>query len=426
MKRYSRRETLSLSSSLAAGVLLAGPVKATSKPKVVIIGGGFGGISAAKTLRKIQPNYDVTLVTENEFFSTCPFSNLVIANERSIESITFNYNSLAAQGVSIKIGKVIEIDPVKKLIVLKDGTKINFDRCIASPGIELKFSAIPGYKEELQDTLPHAWQAGQQTVLLKNQLLSMRQGGTFIMSVPNNPYRCPPGPYERASLVAHYLKKNNPKAKIIIIDGKDTFSKQSLFTEAWEQLYPGMITYVPFAQNGGIKEIDAQNLELITFFEKFKGDVVNLIPPQKAPQVLLQAGLGGGGDGEWCQINELTFESTHAPNIHVLGDAAIVGDMPKSGFSAAVQGGACAHAVAAILNGVPAEESVFLNTCYSLVAPTYGISVAGVYRINADGKLKSVKNTGGTSAVGASNNTRLAEARFANSWYTNLTKFLFD
>lgn len=187
-----------------------------------------------------------------------------------------------------------------------------------------------------------------------------------------------------------------------------------------------MITYVPFAQNGGIKEIDAQNLELITFFEKFKGDVVNLIPPQKAPQVLLQAGLGGGGDGEWCQINELTFESTHAPNIHVLGDAAIVGDMPKSGFSAAVQGGACAHAVAAILNGVPAEESVFLNTCYSLVAPTYGISVAGVYRINADGKLKSVKNTGGTSAVGASNNTRLAEARFANSWYTNLTKFLFD
>lgn len=418
MTGLSRRHLIALSAGF-----LAAPAIAQGRSRVVVIGGGFGGAAAARALSRIAPQIEVTLIVETDRFTTCPFSNLVIAGELPLSQITFGYEGLAAAGVTIRRGPAVEIDAARRVVRLADGDELAFDRAIASPGIDLNFGAVPGYDEAAAAHMPHAWKAGAQTELLRDQLAAMPEGGTFVMSVPNNPYRCPPGPYERASLVAHFLKRSNPRAKIIILDGKDSFSKQSLFLEGWERLYPGMITHVPFAENGGVLGVDPLALEITTAFETFKGDVVNFIPPQRAAQVLLRSGLGG--DGEWCQIDQRTFESVVAPNVHVLGDSAIVGDMPKSGFSAAAQGAVCAHVVAGLLHGAPVPQGVLLNTCYSLVGPDHGISVAGVYRLNPEGRLTAVPGAGGNSPAGASDAFRQAEAGYARSWYANMTRQLF-
>ena len=425
MTGINRREalTLALSSSLASAGLRATPALAQGPSRVAVIGGGFGGASAARTLKQIAPEIDVTLIVDGDRFTTCPFSNLVIAGELPLARITFGYDRLVAAGVEVRTGVAMEVDAVRGHVTLDGGERVAFDRAIVAPGIDLDFEAIPGYDAAAAERMPHAWKAGGQTLLLRDQLAAMPRGGTFLMSVPDNPYRCPPGPYERASLVAHFLSRTNPEARIVIVDGKDTFSKQALFTEGWERLYPGMITHVPFAENGGIREVAPDARAVVTAFETFVGDVVNVIPPQRAAAVALRSGLGG--DGRWCQIDEATFESAHAPGVHVLGDAAIVGDMPKSGFSASVQGAACAHVVAALLQGAVPERGVLLNTCYSFVAPDYGISVAGVYRVNGEGRLASVEGSGGTSPVGADDAVRLSEADYARSWYASLTGLLF-
>lgn len=419
----TRRQALGLGAGLVASSLLPSPALASGGAKVVIVGGGFGGVSAARELRKVDPSIEVTLVVSDASFVTCPFSNLVIAGLRDLTSITFGYEALAASGVTIRQGIAQEIDAARKVVVLAGGDELPFDRAIVSPGIDLKFDAVPGYDAEAAELLPHAWKAGAQTALLAAQIAAMPQGGTFLMGVPGNPYRCPPGPYERAGLVAHYLSQHNPSAKIIIVDEKDSFSKQSLFMAGWKARYPGMITHVPFAETGGILEVDAGEKQILTAFEDFSGDVVNFIPPQRAADVALNSGLTGSG--EWCQINQATFESAFAPGVHVLGDAAIVGDMPKSAFSAAVQGRVCAYVVAAALKGEAAPSGVLLNTCYSLVAPDYGISVAGLYRINAEGMLKSVEGTGGNSPAEAGPELRAAEADYARDWYAGLTQQLF-
>ncbi len=419
--KLTRRRALATSAAFASAGLLAAPALAQGAARVAILGGGFGGASAARTLREIAPEIEVTLVTEAARFTTCPFSNLVVAGELPLEEITFGYDGLAAAGVEIRQGRAAEIGA--GAIRLVDGAEVPFDRAIISPGIDLKWGEVPGYDQAAAERMPHAWKAGPQTELLRDQLAALPEGGTFLMVVPNNPYRCPPGPYERASLVAHMLTRTNPRAKIVILDGKDSFSKQSLFVEGWERLYPGMITHVPFGENGGILRADPGTLEVETAFETFRGDVVNFIPPQKAAEVALRSGLGGSG--EWCQIDQATFESAEVPGVHVLGDAAIVGDMPKSGFSASVQGAACAHVVAALLREEAPVQGVLLNTCYSLLAPDYGISVAGVYRVNGEGRLASVEGSGGNSPAGASEEFRRAEAGYARSWYATLTRRVF-
>jgi sulfide dehydrogenase [flavocytochrome c] flavoprotein subunit len=423
MTGLTRRETLALSTTVVSGMLLTAPALAQGRAKVVIVGGGFGGAAAARTLVQIDPDIDVTLVTEAAEFTTCPFSNLVIAGELPIQSITFRYEALVAAGVRLVVGRATDIDPAARVVRMDDGTALSYDRLVLSPGIQMKYDAVPGYSKALEEVMPHAWKAGAQTLLLRDQLAALPPGGTVLISVPNNPYRCPPGPYERASLMAHALSKTNPTAKIIILDGKDSFSKQSLFMQGWEALYPGMITFVPFAENGGILNVDGGQMSITTAFETFKGDVINFIPPQSAPQLALDAGLGG--DGEWCAVDQASFESSFVPGVHVLGDAAIVGDMPKSGFSAAVQGGVCAHVLSALLNGRSPERGTLLNTCYSLVSPGYGISIAGVYRVTEDGHLKSVEGAGGTSPIDATTEFRAAEADHARSWYTSLTTVLF-
>jgi sulfide dehydrogenase [flavocytochrome c] flavoprotein subunit len=423
MRFLNRREALVLSSALLSTGLLAKPALAQGRSKVVVVGGGFGGVAAARTLKEIAPAIEVALVTNAGSFTTCPFSNLVIAGQKPLSEITFSYDGLSAAGVDVMIGQVAEVDAEGKAVVLEDGSRVAFDRAILSPGIDLKFDGIPGYSETAAERMPHAWKAGAQTALLRDQLAAMPDGGVFVMSVPNNPYRCPPGPYERASLAAYYLSRHKPGSKIVIIDGKDTFSKEALFKEGWNKLYPGMITHIPFAENGGILEVVPDDMEVRTAFETFKGDVVNVIPPQTAGGVLLKSGLAG--DGEWCPIDQATFESPLMPGVHVLGDSAIVGDMPKSGFSAAVQGSVCAYVVAALLRDEEPAQGVLLNTCYSFVSPDYGISVAGEYRVNGDGRLVSVEGTGGTSPKMASDDFRQREAEYAFGWYANLTSRLF-
>lgn len=423
MSRPNRRRVIATAAGLAAASLLPAPALAQGRARVAIVGGGFGGAAAARTLAEAAPEIDVTLVTDTGSFTTCPFSNLVIAGEMPLSQITFGYDGLAAAGVEVRQGRAAEIDAGAKVVRLEDGGEVAFDRAIVSPGIDLKFDAVPGYDEAAAEVMPHAWKAGAQTELLRDQLAALPEGGVFLMVVPNNPYRCPPGPYERASLVAHALSRSNPRAKIIIVDGKDSFSKQSLFMEGWEKLYPGMITHVPFGETGGIFEARPAEREVETAFETFRGDVVNFIPPQKAADVVLRSGFGG--DGEWCQIDQATFESALAPGVHLLGDAAIVGDMPKSGFSAAAQGAACAHVVAALLRGEAPPQAVLLNTCYSLLSPDYGISVAGVYRLNGEGRLASVEGSGGNSPLGADDAFHRAEAGYARSWYASLTRHVF-
>lgn len=423
MRGLTRRQAMATTAAALSASLLPAPVRASGGSRVAIVGGGFAGAAAARALRRIAPDIDVTLIVDAPAFVTCPFSNLVIAGEMPLSAITFGYDGLAGAGVTVRIGAAVEVDPQRRIVRLADGSDVPYDRAIVSPGIDLILDAVPGYDQAAADRMPHAWKAGAQTDLLRAQLAAMPDGGVFVMVVPNNPYRCPPGPYERASLVAHLLTRTNPRAKIIILDGKDTFSKQALFVEGWASRYPGMITHVPFAENGGVLGVSPDTFEIETAFETVQGDVVNVIPPQRAAAVALRSGLGG--DGDWCQIDQATFESTLVPGIHVLGDAAIVGDMPKSGFSASVQGAACARVVAALLRGEAPMPGVLLNTCYSLVAPDYGISVAGVYRLTPEGRLKSVDGTGGNSPAGADAAFRRAEADHARSWFASMTRQVF-
>lgn len=419
----TRRQALGMTGAALGSQFLSAPGYAQGGAKVVVIGGGFGGASAARALRRIAPDITVTLIVDAEEFTTCPFSNLVIGGLLEIASIRFSYDALRSEGVDVRVDPATALDPINRQVVLQSGERLGYDRAIVSPGIDFRWDALPGVTAEVADTLPHAWKAGAQTILLRDQIRALPEGGTVIIAPPDNPFRCPPGPYERASLIANYLSQNNPGARILIVDGKDKFSKQSLFMEGWEALYPGMIRFVPFAEHGGLKEIDAGAKRIETYFESFTADVINLIPPQSAAAIAVEAGLTG--TGMWCEIDGLTFEAREAAHVHVIGDAAIVGDMPKSGFSAATQGKVCAHAVAALLAGNEPERGYLMNTCYSLVAPDYGISVAGVYQSGDDNRLSSLPGTGGTSETGDHPQLRKDEADYARGWYASTTRELF-
>jgi NADPH-dependent 2,4-dienoyl-CoA reductase/sulfur reductase-like enzyme len=270
--------------------------------------------------------------------------------------------------------------------------------------------------------MPHAWKAGQQTLLLKRQLDAMEDGGTVVMSVPPNPYRCPPGPYERASLIAYYLKTRKPRSKLIVLDAKDTFSKQRLFQNAWKELYPGLLEWVSLSSGGKVTAVEPDTNTLVTDFARHQAAVANVIPPQKAGRIAELAGVTDRTG--WCPVEPVTFESKQQPNIHVIGDAAIMGGMPKSAFSANAQAKVCAAALVKLLQGEKPAEPKLINTCYSLVAPDYGISIAGVYRPK-DGQLVDVENSGGVSPLDAPATTRAQEANFAAGWFNTITGEVF-
>ena len=391
-------------------------------PKVVVIGGGFAGASAARFVKKANPAISLTLVEANPTFTACPFSNGVIAGLRPLRAQQFNYDRVAGAGVTLAIQTATGVDAQAKSVTLSGGTKLPYDRLVMAPGVDLRWDGLPGYTERTADVMPHAWKAGEQTLLLRSQLESMEDGGTVVISAPANPFRCPPGPYERASLIAHYLNTKKPKSKVLILDAKDAFSKQRLFQNAWKELYPDHIEWVSLSKGGKVNAVDAATKTLKTDFSDHKADVANVIPPQRAAAIAQNAGVADRSG--WCPVDAVTFESKLVPNIHVIGDAAIMGGMPKSAFSANAQAKACAVAVATLLAGQTPAEPRLINTCYSLISPDYGITVAGVYK-PTNGVLADIEGAGGVSPIEAPRENRALEAQFAESWFKTITGEVF-
>ncbi len=421
-QRTSRRTFLSSTAALATSALLARPAIAQGMPRVVVVGGGFAGASAARTLKHLDPRIAVTLVEANATFTACPFSNGVVAGLRELNAQQFGYSKIAADGITVAIANATGVEPAARTVSLADGQRLTYDRLVLAPGIDLRWDALPGYNEAAAEQMPHAWKAGAQTLLLRRQLEAMQDGGLVVIAAPANPYRCPPGPYERASLIAYYLKTKKPRSKLILLDAKDAFSKQRLFQNAWAELYPDLLEWVSLSKGGKVTAVEVASKTLVTDFGTHKADVANVIPPQKAARIAEIAGVADRTG--WCPIDPVTFESKLQPNLHVLGDATIAGGMPKSAFTANAQAKVCAAAVAKLLRGETPAEPKLINTCYSLVAPDYGINVAGVYR-PVNGVLTEVESSGGVSALDAPRATRTLEATFANGWFNTITNEVF-
>ena len=390
--------------------------------KVVVVGGGYAGATAARTLKAMQPATDVTLVEPNPVYTSCPFSNSVLANLREIGQQQFRYAGIKRAGVKVAETSVIAVDVEAKSVTLADGTRLPYDRLVMSPGIDFIWNAIQGYDEAAAQQMPHAWKAGAQTVLLRQQLQAMEDGGLVVMSAPANPFRCPPGPYERASLIAYWLKIWKPRSKLLLLDSKDAFSKQRLFQNGWAELYPGLIEWVPLSKGGKVTAVDPATLTFTTEFGSHKAAVGNVIPPQRAGAIAAQAGVADRTG--WCPVEPVSFESTLRPNIHVLGDAAIMGGMPKSAFAANAQAKVCAAALVELLAGRKPVEPILINTCYSLLAADYGISIAGVYRPDK-GQLTDVPGAGGVSPLETVGGFRGQEALYASSWFRTITSEVF-
>jgi NADPH-dependent 2,4-dienoyl-CoA reductase/sulfur reductase-like enzyme len=420
--RISRRGFVAGGAVAAASFTFPLPAFAQASPRVVVIGGGFGGASAARALHRTNPKFDITLVEQNPVFTACPFSNVVIADDRKIEAQQFDYKKIAAEGITIAAQSAVKIDPQARTVGLADGKTLSYERLILSPGIDFRFDALPGYDEAATQKMPHAYKAGEQTLLLSRQLQAMEDGGVFVMSVPANPFRCPPGPYERASLIAYYFKTKKPRSKVLILDSKDAFSKQKLFQQAWETLYPGVVEWVSQSKGGQVVSVDPSTNTFVTDFNKHTATVSNVIPPQRAGRIAQIAGVTDNSG--WCPIDPVTFESKLVPNIHIVGDASIAGAMPKSAFSANSQAKACAQAVATLIGGSKPETPKLINTCYSLASPDYGFSVAGVYTPK-NGLFADVEGAGGVSPMEVPRSFRADEARYANAWFGTITAEAF-
>ena len=362
-----------------------------SARRVVVVGGGFGGAIAAKYVRMHDSSIEVVMIEKNRQFVSCPFSNFYITGiTNDMKSLTIGYDKLAANhGVKMVYAEVTAIDPAGKKVVTTEGT-LAYDRLIVSPGIDFRTEEIEGYDARTAEIFPHAWKAGAQSTLLRNQLQSMKDGGTVIISMPLTPYRCPPGPYERSCLIAHYLKKHKPKSKVILIDANpDVVSKKPLFTKAGSTYYKDNLQYV-----GGKKITKADTgamLVSVEGIEDFKGDVINLIPSQRAGDIAVKAGLVGD-DKKWCPVDAVTFESTRHKGIHVIGDAtALPSDgppMPKSAYSANSQAKICAMNVVNLMNGKETIEMSGVNVCYSAINDHESVSIAQVFKLE-NGKIKS-------------------------------------
>ncbi len=410
-------------------VLLAGALaapfaaRAQGAAQVVVVGGGFAGATAARKLA--LAGHQVTMIEADAQYMSCPFSNPVVAGLREFGQQRFGWDKVAASGVKLVQARATGVDGAARRVRL-DGDSIAYDRLIMAPGVDMRLGndpgALPGYGEAATAKMPHAWKAGPQTTLLRDQLRAMPDGGTVVMSVPANPYRCPPGPYERASLIAWYLKNNKPRSKLLVLDAKDQFSKQKLFQQAWARMYPGILEWVSLSDGGAVTAVDPAAMTLSTDFAAHKADVANVIPPQRAGVIAQAAGVADRTG--WCPVDPVSFESKLVPNIHVIGDAAIMGAMPKSAFAANAQAKICAQAVDALLAGQEPTVPRLINTCYSLVAPEYGISVAGVYK-PVNGQLTDIDGAGGTSPMGADTAFRAQEAAYADVWFRTITDSVF-
>jgi sulfide dehydrogenase [flavocytochrome c] flavoprotein subunit len=417
-----RRQFLSWSLSAAFAPLCASQNSYQSGDSgrganVLVIGGGFGGATCARYLKQMDNDLRVTLVEPKNIYITCPMSNAVIAGMRPLESLIVNYRRLREQGIKIVTGMATAIDVSSREVRFLSGERLNYDRLVMSPGIDLVYNSPEGYDLAASHLMPHAWKAGNQTVQLARKIRWMKDGGTVLIAVPPAPYRCPPGPYERASLIASYLKAEKPKSKLLILDANEKFSKQDLFQEAWKSLYGDMIERIPLSQDGKVIRVDTKKMKIFTELAEHSPTVANIIPLQRAAQIAVDTGLTDATG--WCPINPQTHESTRASGIYVIGDACIAEPMPKSASAANSQAKACASAIIASLRGTPVQDPSFHNTCYSLVAPDYGISITGTYRLEK-GATVSVSSAGGVSPINASLEQRQREARYTKGWYTSI------
>lgn len=417
LRPMTRRNVVRGIAATTASLTLACPSLAQSAARIVVIGGGFGGASCARAFRRIDAKLQVTLIEPNRTFTACPFSNEVIAGLREIAAQQFTYDRIIAEGVNVIAEAAVKIDPQTRIVGLADGQSLGYDRLVLAPGIDLSFDALPGYDEAAAAKMPHAWKAGEQTLLLRKQLEAMDDGGLVALAVPAAPLRCPPAPYERASLIAHYLKTRKPRSKVLVLDAKDAFPQQRLFENAWKELYPGMIERVSLSQGGRVTSVDPATNTIITDFGNYAAQVANVIPPQKAGRI---AAIAGAADKTgWCPVDPQTFASKLVPNIHVIGDACIGGAIPKSASAANAQGKACARVVANLMSGGQPETATLVGTCYNTVMPGYAFSLSGVYQAK-DGTFAEAEGSA-TSPVDAPREVRAREADNAQSWYKTIT-----
>ena len=416
-RRDAVRGGLALAASLAAPSIARAQVSA----RIVVIGGGFGGAACARALKPLDGKLQVTLIEPNRVFTACPFSNQVIAGLRDIGAQQFGYDKIAATGIDVVARAAAKVDAQAHRVTLTDGSTITYDRLVLAPGIEVRFDALHGYDEAASKKMPHAWQAGEQTLLLRRQLEAMGDGGLVAIAVPANPLRCPPAPYERASLIAHYLKARKPRSKVLILDAKDGFSQQHLFEQAWHELYDGMIERVSLSNGGRVTAVDPNTNTIITEFGDHVAQVANVIPPQRAGRI---AQLAGAADKTgWCPIDPMTFASKLLPDVYVIGDACLGGGIPKSAAAASAQGKACARAIVDGLAGKAPETPRLTGICYDTVAPGYAFSLAGQYQPKDD--IFVEVEGGGTSALDAPREARAREAKQAESWYRTITEETF-
>ena len=412
-----------IGTAAAASVLSAPMVQAAGhgKPRVVVVGGGAGGATAARYIAKdSKGEIDVTLIEPTRTYYTCFFSNLYLGGFKEISDIGHTYGTLASEyGINVVHDWAVGVDRDAKTVTLAGGASLPYDKLILSPGIDFVDGAVPGWDLSAQNAMPHAYKAGSQSELLKAQLMAMPAGGTYCMVAPPNPFRCPPGPYERISMVAHYLKANNPTAKILIADPKEKFSKQGLFEEGWANHYDGMIERVGPDFGGANVEVDPGAMTVSIDGEVTNVDVCNVIPAMKAGRI---AEIAGVTDGNWAPVNAADMSTKADPDIHVLGDASQQGDMPKSGFSANSQAKVCANAVRGALTGSKVFPAKFSNTCWSLIDTNDGVKVGATYEATPE---KIAKVDGFISATGESAEVRKKTYEESEGWYTGITTDMF-
>jgi sulfide dehydrogenase [flavocytochrome c] flavoprotein chain len=426
MVRMTKRRDV-LGAAAAVGALtLAAPasfVRAQARPRVVVVGGGPGGATAARYMAMDGGDgVEVILVEPKEAFTTCFHSNLYLGGVRDFESITHRYDTLVSRyGVEHVRDRAEAVDRDARQVRLADGSSIGYDHLVVSPGIDLLYDRIDGYSEEAAEVMPHAWQAGDQTRLLRDQLTALEDGALVVMVAPPNPYRCPPGPYERVCMMAHVLKNNGHTAsRIIVLDAKESFSKQALFQQAWERHYPGMVEWQDPTMHGGIGAVDVDTLTVETDLEDYQADLVNVIPPQAAGRIARDAGLAD--DSGFCPIMPETMRSAEDDAITVLGDASVAGDMPKSAFSANSQAKVAANAILAELIDARAFPARYANTCWSLLDTGDAVKVGGAYRPE-DGRITATDTF--VSQLDEDEAVRSRTQEENMGWYAGITADMF-
>jgi sulfide dehydrogenase [flavocytochrome c] flavoprotein subunit len=418
-----RRALLGATAAAAAATLLPAAGRAArAAARVAIVGAGFAGASCARELRRLDPGIAVTLVDEQPAYFALPMSNSVIAGLRGPEQQRFTFGSLAAAGVTMVVGRAMSVDPAARSVILADGSRLAYDRLVLAPGIDLRWDAVAGYDRAAAERIPHAWKGAEQALLLRRQLQSMDDGGVVVIAAPALPMRCPPGPYERASLVAGFLKLHKPRSKLILLDAKDSFPRQALFQSAWQRLYPGLIEWIPFSRTGQLVSVDTATMTVSTDFDSYRCAVANIIAPQRAADIAQGAGVADPSG--WCPIDPASFESKLQKHIHVIGDAAIGGAMPKSASGGRSQALACAAAIVALLDGRPAPAAELVSACYSLAAPDYGIAIRAGFRPQ-DGLLAEVPGSEDAQSAADEPALRVQDAALAEQWFRRITGEVF-